>query len=122
MWGPSCQTSLENEPKTRKTQIQGEIGVKKRPNWGSKTNPNELSSGRLFGEGNAQNQQTNPTNPRNEAKNPFSFNEILEGFWGFNRAAMVLRRSFTIFSRGSVRTLVPLSCYLCRRVILTFDN
>ena len=37
--GPICQTSLENEPKTRKTQIQGEIGVKKAAKLGFENEP-----------------------------------------------------------------------------------
>lgn len=35
--------------KTRKSQIQGEMRVKRRPNWTSKTNPDEPIFGRSFG-------------------------------------------------------------------------
>jgi hypothetical protein len=70
--GPICQTSLENEPKTRKTQIQGEIRPKKRPNCGSKTNPNEPIFGPVFGEGKAQNQTTNPNEPKKRTQEALS--------------------------------------------------
>ena len=38
---PICQTSQKNEPKTLNSQIRAWIRAKNRPNWSSKTNPNE---------------------------------------------------------------------------------
>jgi len=99
---PMGRTSFENEPKMIKSQIQGWIGVKTRPNSGLKTNPNEPMSGWLWREGKAQNKRTDPTNPRNEPKISFRFNEVPDGqFRRLNRSSHAVCRLVTLFRPGS---------------------
>jgi hypothetical protein len=97
------KTSFENEPKTRNQQIQEEIRMKRRPNLGSKTNPNEPSFWPIFGEGSAQNQRTNPTNPRNKPDISFRFNEFFDSqLRAFNRSCRSVCRFFTVSRWGPV--------------------
>jgi hypothetical protein len=113
--GLFCQASFENEPKTRKAQIQGEIRAKKGPKFGFENEPERTHFSLPFGGGKAQNQQTNPNEP--EKTKPTSLLDSA-GLWDvpsklLTRAATALYRLFTVFS--GVRSQPS---YLCFRHLL----
>jgi hypothetical protein len=107
--GLFCQASFENEPKTRKAQIQGEIRAKKGPKFGFENEPERT---RLWADsrgGRAQNQQTNPNEPEKRTRHPFWIQrDSGTSIRSFNRSCHDVVQIVYTFLAGSVPDFVPL--------------